>query len=378
VVNATVGALLDDEGKLAVLPSVVETMREVPALQAASYAPLAGPESFDRAIVADLFGDSPLADHAVAIATPGGTGALRHAVANFLERGHSLLTSSFYWGPYKTIADENDRVVETYRMFRPTDDGAPGELDVASLDVALRACIERQGRALVFVNDPCHNPTGYSMRAPQWRELVDVVKNAGKTAPVTLLLDIAYYLYGSSDPRAFLAHLQPLVGEVGLMFAWSGSKSFAQYGARIGAAIVVDSDADRRKRVRDALSFSCRGTWSNCNHAGMLAVARILAEPSLRARVDVERASLKRLLDGRVRAFNDAARGTVLRYPRYDGGFFVTVIVPASKDAFAVAAKMRARGVFVVPQAGGLRVALCSVAERDVPRLVSSMIESLV
>src|SRR5262245_56430210 len=91
IVNATVGALLDDEGRLAVLPSVVDALREVPPVQAASYAPLAGPEAFDRAVVGDLFGDSPLAEHAVAIATPGGTGALRHAVANFLERGQALL-----------------------------------------------------------------------------------------------------------------------------------------------------------------------------------------------------------------------------------------------------------------------------------------------
>lgn len=377
IVNATVGALLDDDGKLAVLPSVIETLREVPPLQAAAYAPIAGPEAFLRAVVADLFASSPLGEHAVAVATPGGSGALRHAVVSFLEQGQALLTPSFYWGPYKTIADENERRVETFPMFHIDASGAPGELDVAALDAALKKQIASQGRALVFVNDPCHNPTGYSMRAPQWRELVDVLNQAGKSAPVTLLVDIAYYLYGSGDPRAFLAHLQPLVGEVGLVFAWSGSKSFTEYGARVGAAVIVDSDAQRRSRVRDAMSFACRGTWSNCNHGAMLGVTRILSEPALHAKVDAERAALKRILDGRVRAFNDAARGTPLRYPRYDGGFFVTVLAARGTDANLVAASMRARGVFVVPQHEGLRVALCSVAERDVPRLVETMVFAL-
>ena len=42
---------------------------------------------------------------------------------------------------------------------------------------------------------------------------------------------------------------------------------------------------------------------------------------------------------------------------------------------------MRAKGVYVVPQlpqsgGGALRVALCSVAERDIPRLVDALADS--
>ena len=48
-----------------------------------------------------------------------------------------------------------------------------------------------------------------------------------------------------------------------------------------------------------------------------------------------------------------------LRYPRYEGGFFVTVF---DDDAFGMAERMRKAGVFVVPQKGAVRVALCSVA----------------
>src|SRR4051812_34137277 len=107
IVNATVGALLGDDGQLAILPTVVEALREVPARQAATYAPLAGPPSFCSAVVSELFDSSPLAQHAVAVATMGGTGALRHAFANFLEPKQALLTTSLYWTPYATIAEEN-------------------------------------------------------------------------------------------------------------------------------------------------------------------------------------------------------------------------------------------------------------------------------
>jgi aromatic-amino-acid transaminase len=378
VVNATVGALLDDDGKLAVLPTVIEAFREVAPVQAASYAPLAGPKAFLDATIADLLGGSAFAEQAIAVATPGGTGALRHAMATFLEPGQSLLTSSFYWGPYKTIADENDRKVTTFSMFRPKDQSF--ELDVAAFDSALKKQAEEQKRVLLFLNDPCHNPTGYSMRADEWRALVSSIEEVSAKVPVTFLVDVAYWMYGPGDPRAFLANLAPLLGKVALAFAWSASKSFTQYGARVGALMVVDPDSARRKRALDALSFACRGVWSNCNHLGLLAVTRLLTDPAMRAKVDAERDGLKKLLDGRVRAFNEAAKSTSLEYPRYDGGFFSTVFAPKGASVDHVqraAAAMRERGVFVVPQGNGLRVALCSVAERDVPRLVQELASAL-
>jgi aromatic-amino-acid transaminase len=383
VVNATVGALLDDDGKLSTLPSMVAALREVPPGQAAAYAPIAGAPSYHAAVIRELLGDSPLAAHAIATATPGGTGALRHAISSFIDRGQAVLTSSLYWGPYKTIADENERKVRTFSMFTRDASGAM-VLDVEAFDAALAATVSEQGRALIFLNDPCQNPTGYSLRPHEWQAVAASIERAAERAPVTLLSDVAYYLYGSADPRAFLANLAPLAGKVGLAFAWSGSKSYCSYGSRIGALVYVDPETARRKRVQDALSYSCRGTWSNCNHAGMLAVTRLIEDAELRAKADGERAKLTALLDGRVRAFNAAASvKNVIRYPRYDGGFFVTVFLPPGKSAEAAAAKMRERGVFVVPQGApenpkaetgdGLRVALCGVAERDVPRVVEAL-----
>lgn len=375
VINATVGALLDDDGKLAVLPAVLEAVREVPGARAAGYAPLAGPKDFLTAVIADLLTGSPLLEHAVAVATPGGTGALRHAVTNFLEPGQAILTSSFYWGPYKTIADENDREIDTFSMFKWN--GEEGQLDVEAFDAAIRKMADKQGRVLVFLNDPCQNPTGYSMRDAEWKAVQESVAAVAARVPTTLLADVAYWLYGQGDPRAFLRHLEPLAGKAGLAFAWSASKSFTEYGARVGALVVADPDATRRKRTFDALTFSCRGTWSNCNHQGLLAITRLLTDAPLRARVDAERDGLKALLDGRVRAFNAAAKGRGLRYPRYDGGFFTTVVAPRGADVGRAAAALKERGVFVVPQGDGLRVALCSVAERDVPRLVDELVQAL-
>ncbi len=366
VINATVGSLLLDDGKLAVMPTSARVVREVPDEEWAAYAPIAGSPTFLRAVIDDLFQDEPTMRAAgCAVATPGGTGALRHAIANFLEPGQALLTSSFFWGPYQTLADEADRKLTTFTMF-----DAKGGLDVGALDRAVKAQIASQGRVLLFLNDPCHNPTGYSMSTEEWRAVAACLVAHADEAPITLLVDTAYFLYGARSPRAFLAELRPLVGKVGLLFAWSASKSFTHYGLRVGALVACVVDDVERQKTEAALTYSCRGTWSNCTRGGQNAIARLLTDAALRSACDKERAELQALLARRVAAFNAIAHGKGLTYPRYEGGFFVTVF---HDDALPKAAAMKDKGVFVVPSKGALRVALCSVAERDVERLVEAL-----
>ncbi len=368
VVNATIGAAMDDDGKLAVLPTAARAVHEVEGPSWAGYAPISGSPAFLQAVIADLFATEPLMrEVAIATATPGGTGALRHALANFLEPGQSLLTTSFFWGPYQTLADEAGCKVETFNMFT-----ASGALDVEALDAALGRQLATQKRVLFFLNDPCHNPTGYSMSQPEWRALTECLVRRAAEGPITLLVDTAYLAYSAGDPRAFLKELHPLLGKVMLLFAWSASKTFTMYGLRVGAIVACVPDAKERATTEAAFSYSCRGTWSNCNAGGLLAITRLLTDEKLKAACDAERDALKKTLFSRVHAFNQLAKPKGLHYPRYEGGFFVTVF---RENAPEHAARMRERGVFVVPQKGALRVALCSAKEADVARLVDALAE---
>ncbi|MEO8877827.1 MAG: aminotransferase class I/II-fold pyridoxal phosphate-dependent enzyme, partial [Polyangiaceae bacterium] len=261
IINATVGALLGDDNKLAVLPTAARIITEVPSEEWAAYAPIAGTPEFTKAVTSDLFASLPaLAEMATTVATPGGSGALRLAISNYLEPGQALLTTNYYWGPYETLADEADRKVETFAMF-----DKEGGFDVAALDAAIAKQIKSQGRVLIFLNDPCHNPTGYSMRVSEWTKVAEVVRKHGKTAPVTLLVDAAYAAYGRTDRAAILKEIAPIAGDAGLLFAWSASKTFTHYGLRVGALAACSPDSDERKRTHAAFSYSCRGTWSNCS-----------------------------------------------------------------------------------------------------------------
>ena len=365
VINASLGALLEDDGKLAVMPTVFEAFRSVPPERAAAYAPIAGDRPYLEAVVRDALGEGALADNAVAVATPGGTGALLNAMMNFLEPGQAVYTSSYYWSPYRIIAEHNRRKVETFTMFNES-----GAFDVDAFESGLVDLLERQGRALVLLNFPCHNPTGYSLNGAEWDAVAAALGRAADLGPVILLVDLAYAQFGAQAPTAWVRALEPIASKITVLAAWTASKSFAQYGARVGALIASVVDPAGREQVANAISFTCRGSWSNCNHMGLLAVSELLRDKELAERVEAERAELVDLLKERVEVFNREAQAMELRYPRYEGGFFVSVFTPDAGETARVAAEA---GVYVVPMDGAVRIALCAVAKRDIPRLVEEV-----
>jgi aromatic-amino-acid transaminase len=369
VINATLGAMIDDEGKLCVLEAATRALREVAPEQVAAYAPIGGPPAFLDAVKREVCcGRADLLARAVAVATVGGTGALRHALTAFVGEGEAFLTSSYYWGPYATIAAEHGRQVRTFSMFKGD------SLDIDALDRELRVLLASQGRAVLLLNDPCHNPTGYSMSDEDWRALGRVLEACASLGPISVILDSAYAAFSEGSLERPVQALAGLSNRILLAFCWSASKTFLLYGQRVGALVVVPPVAEDMAEIEGAMLFACRGTWSNGNHAGMVAATRLLTDPVLRPEVDGQRARVRALLDERVSRWNAVARSLGLVYPRYDGGFFVTV---TSKDPPRHAAALREQDCFVVPVAGALRVALCSVAARDVERLARAMAEVL-
>ncbi len=365
VLDATLGALMEDDGRLAIMPAVHEAMRRIDPERSSAYAPISGPPEFLDAVVRDLFGEGVLADSSVAVATPGGTGAIHHAIVNFLEPGQKLLTTSYFWGPYGIIAQHTRRGIETFEMF----DGS-GAFHAEAFRAAVDRQVEEQGRVLVVFNTPCHNPTGYSLDDGEWERVVEILSNAAERAPVALVLDLAYAKFGAPGAIRWPAYVERLLGRVTVLCAWTASKAFAQYGGRIGALVALHADADERSKIKNALGYSCRGTWSNCNHLGMLAVTELLRDPALREHSERQRERLRKLLSERVAAFNELAGARGLAYPRYEGGFFVAVF---TRDPHGTVEHMKGDGVFVVPLPGAVRVAICATPKAAVPRMVDAL-----
>lgn len=367
IVNATIGALLSDDGSLAIMPTVAKALSSLPFATVASYAPIPGRDDYRKAIAADLLGPYGLAAEVACVATPGGTGALRIAFDDFLEAGQVALTSSYFWAPYRTIAEESGRDLTTFDMF-----DAEGRFNVAAFEQKLDEVMTRQARALVLLNTPCHNPTGYSLDQAELDATAAALAKHADRGPVTLVLDVAYGYFHPEALDRCLSTFAKLAGRVLVLLAWSGSKAFALYGQRIGALVALCPDSAQRERITNAITYSCRGIWSNCNAGGMAAVAQLLADDGLRAKVLAERAELVELLAKRVAFWNEHASAAGLRYPRYDGGFFTTVF---SADPKKASRALTERGVFLVPTAGAVRVAVCAVNEAQIARIVETLRE---
>jgi aromatic-amino-acid transaminase len=123
-VNGTIGALLEDDGNLAINKVVDAAVRAAPEVEISAYAPLAGLPSFLDLSKTLAFGESrnrleELGFNFAATASPGGSGALYLAANNLLERGQSALLRDRHWGPYKGFLDNNGIDFVTWPLLPP-------------------------------------------------------------------------------------------------------------------------------------------------------------------------------------------------------------------------------------------------------------------
>lgn len=369
VINATIGALYDDAGKLVVLDSVMEQWQQLTSAEVAPYAPIGGDQTYLLNLVQRHW--PTLTSIGVGVAAPGGSGALALTLKNFLDRGDTVLTAAPYWGPYSTLAAEVGMTLATV----PYPDVQTG-IDIGAWEAACRDILEAQGRLLVWLNDPCHNPTGRSFTKADRTALMDVLRDVSSQGPVTFVLDLAYLDY-ARDPQQVREALDDYAafaqeGHVLVGACLSLSKAYTLYGARAGALVfpwTTDS------ALHGALITSCRGTWSNCARSPMSVLNRISKDPALQAKLESEHAHWRTLLATRATALDAALRAQGLAGCAYDGGFFVTLDGGADPDA--TCEKMQAHDVFVIPLPEGLRVGICAMREADVSKFAAAYKASL-
>jgi aspartate/tyrosine/aromatic aminotransferase len=364
VLNATVGALLDDSGQLVVLDSVMDLWRELTALEVAPYAPIAGDPAFLTALARRHW--PALTSAGSACATPGGSGAISLSMRNFLEAGQQVLTTAPFWGPYATMAAENGLGLATVPW-----PAAGQPLDATAWDEMLRSLLKAQGRVLLLLNDPCHNPSGRSLSASDRQVLAGLLREASTLGPITLLLDFAYLDY-TREPASVSAGLNDYAalgagGRVLVGASMSLSKSMTLYGARCGAIAFPWCDDPA---LQAALTQSCRGTWSNCAKAPQALLLRLTKDGKAQARLAAEHRHWSEILTARASALDAALITEGMEALHWTGGFFVCVPVV---DPEAVCVQMKQQGVYTVPLPEGLRVGLCGMRAAEAPRLAQTL-----
>jgi len=366
VINATVGALLDDRGRLVVLETVMKLWRDLGDLEVAPYAPITGDPTYLAALSERHW--PGLGAPKSGCATPGGSGALALSVKNFLEPGMAVAAMAPYWGPYDTLSAEGGASIAALPY------PATG-LDRDAWGKVLGGLMASQGRVLLWLNDPCHNPTGASLSKADRAVLFALLREVSSMGPVTLLLDLAYLDYtrepqavreALDDYRAFAEEGVVLVGA-----ALSVSKSLTLYGGRGGALVFPWTKDDA---LQAALAVSCRGLYSNCAKAPQSLVVKLNRDGKAIEALAAEHKHWSEVLEARAQALDDALKAEGLSGAPWQGGFFVTLPVP---DPKGTCERLKTHGVFVVPSPWGLRVGVCGLKTEDAPRFAAALKASI-
>ena len=371
VINATIGSLLDDDGKLIVLSSVDEVFRGLKPDEYADYAPICGIPAFREAVQKAAFGKFRPKSFTDAVAAQGGTGALRNAIANYSQPGDKVLTSDWHWSPYNTIAGEIRRRVDTFSLF--TEDR---KFNWQSFREKVLQLLDTQDSLVIILNTPAHNPTGYSLTLGDWDKVTEVLTEAAKKGKaIALVVDAAYIDFAGDEEecRRFLPKLETMPENVLPIIAYSLSKTFTLYGTRCGALICMAKTREIADEFKRVCEFSSRGSWSNGTKAAQVLLAKIYADDKLLARVSEERARYRDMLLARGRAFEEEAAKVGLEMVPFDAGFFASI--PCS-DPDGISAQLEKQGLFIVPLAKGLRVSVASVSEekcRRIPAMIKAV-----
>lgn len=357
VVNGTIGAIMDDEGKLVCFPTVEKVLRSLPIYDLAAYAPIAGLPDYLTAVQDIAFSTHRPEGYIEAVATAGGTGAIYNTIVNYSEIGDTVLTSDWYWGTYNVICNEAGRILDTYELF-----DEQMNYNMPALTNKVNHILATQDSLLLIINTPAHNPTGYSLSHEDWDNVLDLCREKTKDGKkkITLLVDIAYIDFAGEkhEVREFMEKFSNLPDNIFTIFAFSMSKGFTLYGQRTGAMIGVSSNKEIVTEFVNASKYTGRSTWSNINRGAMATLVEINKDKSLLQAYEAERDALYNTIKERGSIFMKEAAACGLQCLPYKGGFFLSV---PSTDSESVCYNLHNDLIFAVPLKRGVRIAVCSI-----------------
>jgi len=239
-----------------------------------AYTGLAGDPAFADAMISLVLGDAVARDQVAAVATPGGTGAVRQAfelirMANPQAR---VFVSDPTWPNHLSILKHLGMETIAYRYF----DEATGGVDVEGMMADLA-----QVRAgdVVLLHGCCHNPTGANLNLVQFKTVIDLLNETGATP----MIDIAYQGFGDGLQADAEATRAVAAGCPETLIAASCSKNFGIYRERTGLLMAVAQDKGMHAVTQGNLAYLNRQNYSFPPDHGARLVSLVLTNDDLRA-----------------------------------------------------------------------------------------------
>jgi len=279
-VDLGVGVYKDASGNTPVMRAVKEAEKRLQKEQTTkAYVGLAGDPAFSDAMIGLILGDTIPRDRIAAVATPGGTGAIRQALEliKMAAPEATIWLSDPTWPNHPSIIKYLGLKSKTYRYFDKKTRG----VDYVGMLTDLGAMLPGD---IVLLHGCCHNPTGANLTLPQWDGVIKLMQE--KTAMP--FIDIAYQGFGDGLAEDAAATRKITAAFDTVLIAGSCSKNFGIYRERTGIFMAIGKDAADTPLVQQNLNFLNRQNYSFPPDHGARVVTTILNDPDLRADWEAE------------------------------------------------------------------------------------------
>ncbi|MHA6347459.1 amino acid aminotransferase [Roseivivax sp. CAU 1761] len=274
-IDLGVGVYKDAHGNTPIMRAVKDAEKRLWEEETTkAYTGLAGDPLFAERMRDLVLGDAVPPESVSAVATPGGTGAVRQGfdlvrLANSDARVH---VSDPTWPNHLSILKHMGIPAIPYRYF----DAETGGVDFAGMIADISQA--RPGD-VVLLHGCCHNPTGANLSLPEWRHVIETINKVGAVP----MIDIAYQGFGDgldadAEPTRMVVANCPET-----IIAASCSKNFGIYRERTGLLMAVSNDAALKKVTQGNLAYLNRQNYSFPPDHGARLVLMVLGDEGLRA-----------------------------------------------------------------------------------------------
>ena len=273
-IDLGVGVYKDASGNTPIMRAIKAAEKHLWEVESTkAYTGLAGDPAFSDAMIALVLGDAVPRANVAAVATPGGTGAVRQGfdMVRMANPDAKIFVSNPTWPNHLSILKHMGMNMVPYRYFDEETRGV--DFDGMMADLA-----EAGPGHIVLVHGCCHNPTGANLNMTEWQAVVDLLNKTGATP----MIDIAYQGFGDGldEDAAATRLIASSVPET--IIAASCSKNFGIYRERTGLLMAVSQDASAHKVNQGTLAYLNRQNYSFPPDHGARLVTMVLTDDALR------------------------------------------------------------------------------------------------
>ncbi|MBU2943351.1 amino acid aminotransferase [Shimia thalassica] len=274
-IDLGVGVYKNAEGVTPVMRAVKEAERRLVEEQTSkAYVALAGDPAYSNAMIELVLNNVVDRGRIAAVATPGGTGAVRQAfeLIKGVSPDATVWVSNPTWPNHVSILNYLGMNHTAYRYF-------DGETRGVDFDGMIEDLAGASAGDVVLLHGCCHNPTGANLNQTQWQTVVDLLNEKG----LIPMIDIAYQGFGDGLEEDAAATRLVASSVPECLIAASCSKNFGVYRERTGLLMAISEDAGNTAVTQGNLNHLNRQNFSFPPDHGARVVTTILTDDALRA-----------------------------------------------------------------------------------------------